>query len=326
MYMAGPGCNSPGPLGRLLRLIAGLAPALCYSFIASAEMPTPMAGRQSCSVTTQAGSYYLSATTDGIKSAPDRPYELVARYPHDRSAFTQGLVFYRGALYESTGMQGRSSIRRIDLDSGRLLNQRRLDKAQFGEGLAVLDRKLVQLTWESGVAFVYSPADLRRIGSFAFSGEGWGGTAIDARLVVSDGSSWLRFFDGKDQRQVGRLQVMENGRPLEGLNELEAVGDLIYANVYPSDCIAQIDARSGRVVGWIDLGGLMPLSERPNASAVANGIAVDPQTGELLVTGKLWPYIYRLRLRLRQTDTRSDKRAAAAASLGQRLKMINNGG
>lgn len=259
---------------------------LFYVAISYAQSPTAFSGRQHCSTSNPAQ----------IEAVPLRPFEVAARYPHDRNAFTQGLVFYQGELYESTGLRGRSSVRRLDLKSGRVLNKRHLNKALFGEGLAVLDRQLVQLTWETGSALIYTPTDLHQVGSFTFRGEGWGSTAVDNRLVISDGSSWLRFFDRHDFRQVASLQVTADGRPVEGLNELESVEGVIYANVYPSDCIAQIDARSGQVVGWIDLGGLMPLSERPQRAAVANGIAYKPETGELFVTGKFWPYIYQLRL------------------------------
>jgi glutamine cyclotransferase len=244
-------------------------------------------------------------------------YRVTARYPHDRNAFTQGLVLYRGELYESTGIRGRSSVRRLDLKTGRLLNVRRLDKKQFGEGLAVLGGHLVQLTWDTGTAFIYAPEDLQQTGSFSFDGEGWGGTAVDDRLVVSDGTSRLRFFEKDSYRQLGSLQVTDGGRPVEGLNELESVGGLIYANVYPSDCVARIDSRTGQVTAWLDLGGLMPLSERPHSSAVANGIAHDPQTGELYVTGKLWPYVYRLKLLESEIDP--DKQAVVPGTPGERL-------
>jgi glutamine cyclotransferase len=270
---------------------------------------TPAAERRSCSALTQDPSPYVSALPAPVEAVPNRLFEVIARYPHDRNAFTEGLAFYQGELYESTGIRGQSSVRKLDLKSGRALKTRPLNQELFGEGLTVVGQQLVQLTWESGSAFVYAPDDLRQTGSFNFSGEGWGITSMDARLVISDGSSWLRLFNAGDYQQIASLQVTDGGRPLEGLNELETVDGLIYANVYPSDCIAQIDPQSGRVVAWIDLNGLMPLSERPHHSAVANGIAYNPETGELFVTGKLWPYIYQLKLL--KTDALPDKRAAA---------------
>ena len=256
---------------------------------------------------------------------PTHHYEVIARYPHDLEAFTQGLVFHQGELYESTGIRGRSSVRKLDLKSGRVLKSQRLDNDLFGEGLTVFEQQLVQLTWQSGQAFIYAPDDLQQTGSFTLNGEGWGSTSIDGRLVVSDGSAWLRFIaPDEDYRQVASVQVTDRGREVRGLNELEAVNGLIYANVYPGDCIAQIDPQSGRVTGWIDLNGLMPLSERTHRSAVANGIAYNSGSGELFVTGKYWPYIYQLEIH--KAETLPDKRTTGPET-GQRTttKMTDGG-
>jgi glutamine cyclotransferase len=159
---------------------------------------------------------------------------------------------------------------------------------------------------KAGSGFVYAPADLRETGRFTYAGEGWGSTSADAQLVISDGSSRLRFFDPVDYHLTATLPVTASGRPVEGLNELETVEGLIFANIYPTDCIAQIDPHTGAVVGWLSLAGLLPLSERPDGSAVANGIAYDPETGHLFVTGKLWPYIYQLRLLQTQAVTENE--------------------
>ncbi len=272
-------------------LIAGMTTGLLFTAGGFAQSGRPCGGRDPAPALVVAASPRTSGP-----AAPLIPYRVTARYPRDTKAFTQGLVFHQGQLYESTGIRGRSDIRRIDLHTGRILDRRPLDAALFGEGLTVLDGRLVQLTWQSGSAFIYDPADLRRLGDFSLAGEGWGSTVVAGRLVVSDGTSWLKFFAGDGYREVERVQVTDGGRPVEGLNELEAVGETVYANVYPSDCIARIDARSGQVLGWLDLAGLMPLSQRPDTSAVANGIAYHAPTGALLVTGKLWPYLYRLML------------------------------
>jgi glutamine cyclotransferase len=224
------------------------------------------------------------------------PYQVVARVPHDRSAFTQGLVFYRGALYESTGLLGESSLRRIELPGGRVAQTSPLPSNRFGEGLAVLDDRFVQLTWRSGEGFIYEPETLERTGSFSFAGEGWGSTVIASRLLVSNGSAELTFLDKHDLTVVSRLAVTENGTPVEGLNELEYVDGLIYANVWPGDCIAQIDPDNGQVTGWLDLSGLFPPEQRPNVMAVANGIAYDPGLKRWFVTGKYWPYIYQIKV------------------------------
>jgi len=241
-------------------------------------------------------SLYSTVAHMSVEALPSYRFEVTARYPHDPDAFTQGLVFYRGALYESTGIQGHSSLRKVDLKTGRVLQIYPLDKHLFGEGLARVGRQLVQLTWRSGSAFIYSMETLQQTGQFTLDGEGWGSTRMDRKLVISDGSSWLRFMDTGDYRETSTLQVRVQDYPVKGLNELEFVEGQIFANIYPTDCIARIDPATGQVVGWINLAGLMPLSERPDGSAVANGIAYDPETASLFVTGKRWPYIYRLKL------------------------------
>jgi len=295
----GPTCTIPWPVQWFVCLVVGLT-GFCLSVSASAG---------SCSATDRGMASYPVALPVSGRATPTHQYEIIARYPHDREAFTQGLVFYRGELYESTGIRGRSSVRRLDLESGRILNSQQLDKDLFGEGLAVVDRQLVQLTWQSGQAFIYAPDNLQQTGSFTLGGEGWGSTSIDGRLVVSDGSAWLKFISPDDDyRQVASVQVTDRGREVRGLNELEAVDGLIYANVYPGDCIAQIDPQSGRVTGWIDLEGLLPLSERRHSSAVANGIAYNRESGELFVTGKYWPYIYQLEIH--RMETLPGKRSA----------------
>jgi len=233
-------------------------------------------------------------------------YQVVARLPHDRSAFTQGLAFYRGALYESTGLLGESSLRRIELLTGQVVQTSPLPSNRFGEGLAVLGGRFVQLTWQSGEGLIYEPETLRQTGSFSFAGEGWGSTAIGSRLLVSDGSAVLKFLEAPDYTVASMLEVTADGEPLEGLNELEVVNGLVYANVWPTDCIAQIDPKDGRVVGWLDLSGLFPPEQRPNGLAVANGIAYDQVQGRLFVTGKYWPYIYQIKV----LETALDQHAA----------------
>jgi glutamine cyclotransferase len=321
-------CIGPGGLDASDRSVRALYPAACLAWwllfapLAAAAGPrhtpgeSPPDGR-SCSALTQDRYPYPSSVSAPAQAAPSRPYRVVARYPHDRDAFTEGLVFYRGQLYESTGIRGRSSVRRVDLTTGRLQGRRGLNRKLFGEGLAVADNRLVQLTWQSGSGFLYNPVDLSQTGTFTFSGEGWGVTTAGGELVISDGSAKLQFLNRADYRPVRSLMVTEQGRPVEGLNELEMVDGVIYANVYPTDCIAQIDPQSGHLLGWVDLRGLMPVSERPDGSAVANGIAYRPETRELFVTGKFWPYIYQLKLL--KTDARPGKQIAWSGTIDQRL-------
>jgi glutamine cyclotransferase len=284
--------------GWLLRLLCSafaLLPLYSPAAVVAAE-PTAAVASHCSILPVHDPSSPRARPPETARRTPVYRFEVIARYPHDSEAFTQGLTFHDGDLFESTGLYGRSVIRRVELATGATLTQRHLAEQFFGEGLTSVDGRLVQLTWRAGVAFVYAPADLHKVDEFSIAGEGWGTTTFDGRLVVSDGSSRLRFLDPDDYSDTGTIQVMEAGRPVTGLNELEAVRGLIYANVYPGDCLAMIDPGSGAVTGWLDLDGLMPLSERRDGAAVANGIAYNAQTGQLFVTGKLWPYLYQLRL------------------------------
>jgi glutamine cyclotransferase len=269
---------------------------LAVGLLALLATHTVIASPGSCGSMTSRPSGWSIGSATSRQDAPEHHFEVVARHPHDRAAFTQGLAFYRGKVYESTGLLGRSSVRRLDIGSGRVEHAMQLPETLFGEGLTVLNDQLVQLTWHSGSGFVYAPSDLRETGRFTYAGEGWGNTSVDSRLVISDGSSQLRFLDPVSYRVTAILPVTAHGQPVTGLNELETVDGLIFANIYPTDCVAQIDPHTGEVVGWMNLAGLLPLSERPDGSAVANGIAYDAATGHLFVTGKLWPYIYQLRM------------------------------
>lgn len=229
-------------------------------------------------------------------SQPNFRYDVINRIPHDPSAFTQGLVYFQGKLFESTGLNGQSSVRRLDPKTGRIEQFRQLPDELFGEGLAFWQHRLLQLTWNSGAVFSYQPDDLNQFTQFIYQGEAWGMTALQDRLIVSDGSSMLHILDSDDLHQITTLQVTESGLSLTGLNELETVDGLIYANIYPTDCIAVINPQSGQVTDWVDLRGLMPLSERRQSNAVANGIAYNPETRHWYVTGKFWSYIFEIKL------------------------------
>jgi glutamine cyclotransferase len=227
----------------------------------------------------------------------DYTYEVVARHPHDPQAFTQGLLYRDGALYESTGLQGRSSLRKVELATGKVLRQHDVDAAHFAEGLTDWDDRLVQLTWQSGIGFVYALDDFEPLREFEYSGEGWGLARDERRLIMSDGSAQLRFLDPQTLAQTGQLAVTYEGRPLRGLNELEMVGDRLYANVWPSDWIVMIDPATGAVTGRVDLTGLLPAQERARGVDVLNGIAWDAAGKRLFVTGKLWPALFEIRLK-----------------------------
>ncbi|MGE0593434.1 MAG: glutaminyl-peptide cyclotransferase [Vicinamibacterales bacterium] len=222
-------------------------------------------------------------------------HEVVRRYPHDPDAFTQGLIVRDGFLFESTGLNGRSSLRQVRLETGEVVREVAVENRYFAEGLTDWGPRLIQLTWVSNIAFVYDLATLRRTTTFTYGGEGWGLTHDEHRLILSDGSPVLRFLDPESFREIGRLTVRDAGTPLEELNELEFVDGRVLANVWRSDRIAVIDPALGDVVGWVDLAGLLP-DRRPLGDDVLNGIAHDAATGRLFVTGKLWPWLFEIRL------------------------------
>ncbi|MGH9617130.1 MAG: glutaminyl-peptide cyclotransferase [Acidobacteriaceae bacterium] len=227
---------------------------------------------------------------------PVESYKVVAAYPHDATAFTQGLVFVSGMLYESTGLRGRSSLRMVDLESGRVLQQHDLPAKYFGEGLTDWRSNLIQLTWQAHVSFVYDRFSFRLIRTFTYPWEGWGLTHDDKHLILSDGSSTLYLLDPSTFKQVGKIEVTADGRPVRELNELEYIHGEIFANVWETNRIARISPSTGKVLAWIDLSGVRPPSTMQDSDAVLNGIAYDSQHDRLFVTGKLWPKIYQIKL------------------------------
>lgn len=229
-------------------------------------------------------------------AAPVYGYDIVNTYPHDREAFTQGLIFKDGFLFESTGLNGRSSLRKVRLDTGEVVQRQNVDRAHFAEGLTDWGDRLLQLTWTTNVGFVYDISSFRVARTFTYPGEGWGLTHDDARLIMSDGTPSLRFLDPSTFRETGRLVVRDAGRNVDDLNELEWVGDQIYANVWLTDRIAIINPGSGSVTAWIDLAGLLPARDRAGVD-VLNGIAYDAARDRLFVTGKLWPRLFEIRIR-----------------------------
>jgi len=234
--------------------------------------------------------------------AEDKPgvrvygYEVVASYPHDPSAFTQGLIFEDGVLYESTGRNGRSSLRKVDLKTGEVLKIRNLDDAYFGEGAVIVGSKIVQITWRSGKGFVYDKNTFDLLETFTYPGEGWGLTYDGRSLIMSDGSAVLRYLDPATFRETGTLEVYDDSGLVKSINELEFVEGEIFANIWGSDRAARIDPETGRVKGWINLSGLLPEKDRKGGEDVLNGIAYDSKNKRLFITGKLWPKLYEIRL------------------------------
>ena len=229
---------------------------------------------------------------------PVHGYEIVNSYPHDRGAFTQGLVFDEGTLIEGTGLEGKSQLRQVELATGKVLRYVRLPPRLFGEGVTILGDQIFQLTWKSNTGFVYDKKTFRKLRTFRYAGEGWGLTTDGRYLIMSDGTPLIRFFDPASFKEVGRIRVTHDGRTVKNLNELEFIHGEIYANIWKEDRIARISRETGKVVGWIDLDGLLPLRDRrPLKGMYLNGIAYDSAGDRLFVTGKNWPKIFEIKLK-----------------------------
>jgi glutamine cyclotransferase len=228
---------------------------------------------------------------------PIYTYEVVHVWPHDRKAFTQGLLFHEGALLESTGLNGQSSLRKVELQTGKILQQLNVAPQYFAEGLALLGGRLFQLTWQNHKGFVYDVEHFGLQMEFAYEGEGWGLTTDGRWLILSDGTHRIRFLDPVTFDVVRTISVLARGRPLHGLNELEYIKGEIFANVWGGDYVVRIDPATGRVTGLIDLAGLLPAADRAADTDVLNGIAYDAAADRLFVTGKRWPKLFEIRIR-----------------------------
>ena len=227
---------------------------------------------------------------------PSLDYSIVHTYPHDPDAFTQGLLFHDGVLYESTGRNGFSSLRKVKLETGEVLQKVDVADMYFAEGLALADSRLVQLTWQAQMGFVYDLATFGQVGTFGYTGEGWGLTTDGARLIMSDGTPELRFLDAKTLKETGRVTVKDDGVPVKDLNELEMIGDAVFANVWMTPRIVRIDPKTGAVTGHLDLDRITPNAAPGKPIDVLNGIAWDAQGKRLFITGKLWPTLYELKV------------------------------
>ena len=233
--------------------------------------------------------------TPGLKPGKPRHYQykIINQLIHDRNSFTQGLVVYNQHIYESSGILGKSSIQKIDIDTGKIIDKKHLNEYSFAEGLSIHNKQLIQITWKSGRTYTYAPEDLKLLKKGHMDGDGWGITSINNQLLISDGSSTLKWINPATSQK--NITVKENGIEIQGLNELEYAEHFIYANIWPSDCIAKIAPNTGEIVGWIDISKLFPEALRPHWTAVANGIAY--YNKHLFVTGKYWPYIYELEIK-----------------------------
>lgn len=224
-------------------------------------------------------------------------YEVVKAWPHDRGAFTQGLVFHRGELIESTGLNGASTLRAVEIATGRVRRQIQVPAAYFAEGLAVLGDRAFQLTWQNRKGFVYDVDTFQLQREFTYEGEGWGLATDGRNLILSDGTSRIRFLDPSTFAVSRTVEVTMNGKPLDQLNELEFIAGEIFANVWQTDRVVRIDPATGVVLGVIDFSGLLSAQDRGPDTDVLNGIAYDAAGDRLFVTGKRWPRIFEVRLK-----------------------------
>jgi glutamine cyclotransferase len=242
----------------------------------------------------QESTHSVNPTTSEI--VPVYTFRVVNTYPHDRNAFTQGLVYENDTLYEGTGLHGRSKLYKVDLETGDVVLIHELPFQFFGEGITIFGNKIIQLTWQSNIGFVYDKNNFELLRQFNYSTEGWGITHDGKRLIMSDGTSTLHFLDTENFEEIGQIEVFDRNGTVTGLNELEYVQGEIYANVWQTDYIARISPRTGQVAGWIDLKELLSVDEFSEPVDVLNGIAYDEKKDRLFVTGKLWPRIFEIEL------------------------------
>jgi len=241
----------------------------------------------------------LPETSCEKNDKPGRPavytYRVVNSYPHDRNAFTQGLVFSDGVLFEGTGLKGRSSLRKVDLQTGKVLKIHKLAARYFGEGITIAGDKIIQLTLDSNIGFVYEADSFKLVRRFHYPTKGWGITYDGDNLIMSDGSARLYLLDAESFELRGQIDVRDGDTPIAGLNELEYVNGRIYANIWTTDRIVIISPQTGRVAGWLDLTGLLGFKDRLTPVNVLNGIAYDAKQRRLFVTGKLWPKLFEIK-------------------------------
>ena len=229
-------------------------------------------------------------------NVPMLGFQTVKVFPHDPRAFTQGLVYHNGLLFESTGQYGQSDLRKVEIETGKVLQRARVPDQHFAEGLAMVGERLIQLTWQTQTGFVYDRDSFKLIRTWTYPTEGWGLAFDGRRLILSDGTPTLYFLDPTTFRRLGSVTVTGPDGPVKNLNELEVIDGLVYANIWQSDRIARIDPRSGKVTAFIDLTGLLPRTDLTAGADVLNGIAYDEKNKRLFVTGKYWPFLFQINL------------------------------
>jgi len=236
-----------------------------------------------------------------LLTRPEEPdtehaYTIVNTFPHDPEAFTQGLVYHEGRLYEGTGLRGQSSVRIVELETGEITKIHRLPPDYYGEGITIHGDTIIQVTWQSRVGFIYDMDSLEALDNFSLSTEGWGLTSDGASLILSDGTPTLRFLDPETFQETRTIEIRDDDEQVSLINELEYINGEIFANIWQTDMIARIDPVSGSVLGWLDLSGLREHIAEDASIDVLNGIAYDDETGHLFVTGKLWPLLFEIEL------------------------------
>lgn len=223
-------------------------------------------------------------------------YRVIHTYPHNRDAFTQGLVYDNGAFFEGTGEESISTLREVELATGKVLRQHNLEGTLFGEGITIYNNRLYQVTWKNKVGFVYNKSDFKLINKIYYATQGWGLTTINNKIVMSDGTNILYFFEPEMFTVDSKIEVYDDGKKVDQLNELEYINGEIWANIWTTDLIARIDPASGKVIAYIDLKGLLPESDREPETDVLNGIAYDNSAGRIFVTGKRWPKLFEIKI------------------------------
>ena len=256
-----------------------------------------LAGITACSPPPPASTQTFSSVSPSpLQPSPTSTYRIVNVYPHDPGAFTEGLDFDRGQLFEGTGLEGQSSVRQVELETGRVIRQYNLPAQYFGEGITVLGDNIYQLTYQSHSGFVYSRNSFALERDFSYNTEGWGLTQDGKRLIMSDGTANLYFLDPQSLKVTGSLAVSDKGIPVDQINELEYIKGFVYANIWTTNRIAIIGLTDGKVAGWLDLTGLLQTQKYSGRVDVLNGIAWDSETDRLFVTGKWWPYLFEIKL------------------------------
>lgn len=236
------------------------------------------------------------SSNNSTKSVQKYSYTVINTYPHDPKAYTQGLVYDQGFLYEGTGLIGQSSIRKVELETGKILKQIKIPDEYFGEGITIKDNKIIQLTWQSKKGFIYDKKNFNKIDEFNYPIEGWGITHDGSRFIMSDGTSKIYFLNSEDLHIDKSIEIKDGDKTISQLNELEFIKGEIYANIWQTDQIAKISTKTGKVTGWIDLTGLLKKGDSQQPVDVLNGIAYDSQKDRLFVTGKLWPKLFEIKL------------------------------